>query len=287
MTSLPAVSVITISFNDLDGLKRTVDSVCAQRYGGNVEHVVIDGGSGDAVVEYLSTREPGLAYWQSKPDNGRYDAMNQGIAHASGDLLWFMHSTDCFSDPDAIADVVEAILASGPARDVWGYAKVNLVGPDGTMRFPRPYGPMPFKIRKFLTGATVPHQATFFGASLVTELGGYDLDFGLEADQLFIYRAALLRDPITIDRVVCDFDTSGPGSTQPIREHYLNLRKLWDMHRHYPLYGRRISWAYLRLREYLIRADLALFNALTWTRAKVANRETQVPSTPPRSSPVG
>ena len=75
MTSAPTVSVITITLNDLDGLKRTVDSVRAQRYAGPVEHIVIDGGSGDDVVDYLSRCEPGFAYWQSEPDAGRYDAM--------------------------------------------------------------------------------------------------------------------------------------------------------------------------------------------------------------------
>lgn len=76
MTSAPTVSVITISFNDLDGLQRTVKSVRAQRYRGRIEHIVIDGGSGDDVVAYLSGCEPGFAYWQSEPDGGRYDAMN-------------------------------------------------------------------------------------------------------------------------------------------------------------------------------------------------------------------
>lgn len=99
MTSAPTVSVITISFNDLDGLQRTVKSVRAQRYRGRIEHIVIDGGSGDDVVAYLSGCEPGFAYWQSEPDGGRYDAMNQGIAHASGDLLWFLHSPIVFPGP--------------------------------------------------------------------------------------------------------------------------------------------------------------------------------------------
>ncbi|OBJ06938.1 glycosyltransferase family 2 protein [Mycobacterium sp. 1465703.0] len=268
MSSAPTVSVITISLNDLDGLKRTVESVRAQRYAGRIEHIIIDGGSGDPVVEYLSACEPSFAYWQSKPDNGRYDAMNQGIAHSSGDVLWFMHSTDRFSDPDAVASVVEAIASHGSIRDVWGYGKNNLVGPDGSILFPRPYGYMPFTLRKFLLGATVAHQATFFGASLVAKLGGYDLDFGLEADQLFIYRAARLQAPITINRVVCDFDVTGPGSTQPIREHHRNIRRLWDLYGQYPLGGRRTSWAYLCLKEYVVRADLAAFNAFKSLRAK-------------------
>ena len=108
-TSLPTVSVITITYNDLDGLKRTVESVRAQRYPGRIEHIVIDGGSGDEVIEYLSGIEPAFTYWQSEPDGGRYDAMNQGIAHASGDLLWFLHSSDLFPDPDTVAAAVDAV----------------------------------------------------------------------------------------------------------------------------------------------------------------------------------
>ena len=247
MISAPTVSVITISFNDLDGLKRTVESVRAQRYEGRIEHIVIDGGSGRDVVEYLSSCEPGFAYWQSEPDGGRYDAMNQGIAHASGDLLWFMHSADLFSDPDAVAQAVESISGNGSAREVWGFGMDNLVG------LGRVRGPIPFRIRKFLAGwQVVPHQASFFGSSLVGKLGGYDLDFGMAADQEFILRAALLREPITIRRVLCEFDTTGVGSHREPSDIFGDLRRMCDLHGRYPLGGRRMSHAYLRFREYYI-----------------------------------
>jgi glycosyltransferase involved in cell wall biosynthesis len=240
--------------HDLDGLKRTVDSVRAQRYGGRIEHIVIDGGSGDDVVEYLSGREPAFTYWQSEPDGGRYDAMNQGIAHASGDLLCFMHSTDCFSDPDTVAQVVEAIAGHGSVGDAWGYGLQNLVGPDG-----RSFGclraPMPFSYHKFLAlGMPVPHQAAFFGSSLVTKLGGYDVDFGLGADQLFMFRAALLRKPTTIRRVVCDGDMTGASAVVPLSEHFRDRRRLCDLHSYYLLGGRRTSLAYMRGWEYTLRA---------------------------------
>lgn len=247
-TSAPTISVITISFKDLDGLKRTVDSVRAQRYAGHIEHIVIDGGSGDDVVEYLSGCEPRLTYWQSEPDGGRYDAMNQGIAHASGDLLWFMHSADRFTDPDAVAHVVECISGQGPAREVWGYGMENLVG------FDRVRGPIPFNIRKFLAGwQTIPHQASFFGSSLVHKLGGYDLEFGIAADQEFMLRAALLRAPVTVRRVLSDFDTSGVGTYRLPSEVFDDLRRMWDMHGRYPFGGRRLSRAYLRGWEYYLR----------------------------------
>jgi glycosyltransferase involved in cell wall biosynthesis len=244
MTSAPTVSVITISFRDLDGLKRTVESVRAQRYVGRIEHIVIDGGSGDDVVEYLSGCEPGFAYWQSEADGGRYDAMNQGIAHASGDVLWFLHSGDRFSDPRAVAQAVQSLSGNGSARELWGFGMDYLVGLD------RVRGPIPFSIRKFLVGQVVPHQASFFGSSLVAKLGGYDLDFGLGADQEFILRAALLRGPITVQRVLVEFDTTGVGSHLQPSAVFGDLRRMWDLHGRYPLGGRRISRAYLRCREY-------------------------------------
>lgn len=254
MTSAPTVSVITISFKDLDGLKRTVNSVRAQRYSGRIEHIVIDGGSGDEVVEYLSGIEPTLAYWQSEPDGGRYDAMNQGIARASGDVLWFMHSSDCFPDPDAVADAINAISGQGPVREVWGYGMDNLVG------LGRVRSPMPFSLRKFLAGwQVIPHQASFYGSSVIEQLGGYDLDFGIAADQEFILRAALLREPVTIRRVLCDFDTTGVGTNRAPSEVFDDLRRMWDMHGRYPLGGRRVSRAYLRACEYYFAALAFVF----------------------------
>lgn len=256
MAAVPTVSVISISFNDLTGLRRTVESVRAQRYAGRIEHIVIDGGSGDEVVKYLSSCKPGFAHWQSEPDGGRYDAMNQGIAHATGDLLWFMNSGDRFSDPDAIAEVVEAISGLGPTRDIWGYGLVYL---DSLGRL---QGPMPFSLRKFLAGFyTVPHQAAFFGASVVNKLGGYDIDVGLLADQEFILRAALLQEPITIRRLVCSFDTSGAGSALTSREALAYLRRFWELHNRYP-FGRRTSSAYLRFCELAIPPMQALLGQL-------------------------
>jgi glycosyltransferase involved in cell wall biosynthesis len=269
VTSAPTVSVITISLHDLDGLKRTVQSVRAQIYGGRIEHIVIDGGSGDDVVDYLSGCEPGFTYWRSEPDGGRYDAMNQGIAHASGDLLWFMNSADCFSDRDAVAQAVEAIAGDASVRDVWGYGVENFIGPDGRSHGRSPVH-MPFNFHDFLArGMPVPHQAAFFGSSLVSKLGGYDVDFGLAADQLFIFRAALLREPITIQRVVCDFDITGAGSVRPSGDHFRDLRRLCDLNGYYLLGGRRTSLAYMRGWEYMIRAKCAAVSTVGSLRAQL------------------
>lgn len=267
MTVHPTVSVVTITFRDLEGLVRTTDSLRAQRYPGRIEHIIIDGGSGPEVVDYLSRAEPAFTHWQSAPDGGRYDAMNIGIARATGDLVWFMHSADSFSDPDAIADVVREVSRRGPIRDLWGYAKANRVTPDG--RSLGVWGSMPFDRRRFMMGRQpVPHQASFFGAGVLAELGGYDLDFGIAADQLYIFRAGSLVEPVTVDRVVCDFDTSGAGSERPLRDNFADLRRLWDEEHYYPWGSRRRSRALIRVFEYRIRSIVTMSTALTRLRSR-------------------
>ncbi|MCX5041690.1 glycosyltransferase [Aldersonia sp. NBC_00410] len=256
---LPKVSVVTISFRDIAGLERTLSSVRAQRGEFDLEHVVIDGGSGDAVSQYLRGNSAALAYWQSRPDGGRYDAMNQGNAHATGDVVWFMHSGDRFADPDAIAAALHAL---GPGRrGRWGFGRANLVdGSGGTLR---DWGYRRFRLRRFALGdRPIPHQAAFFGADLVRRVGPYDVRFGLAADQLYMLRTALHAPPVVLDRAVCDFDTTGAGSTRSVREHYRDVRRVLDETGYFPLGGRRTSMAGVAIAEGVAGGKLAIRRVL-------------------------
>ena len=100
----------------------------------------------------------------------------------------------------------DAVAGQGSARDVWGYGRDNLVG------LGRVRSPMPFSLRKFLAGwQVIPHQASFFGSSLVEKIGGYDVNFGVAADQEFILRAALLRQPIKFKIIAIALLTTAIG----------------------------------------------------------------------------
>jgi glycosyltransferase involved in cell wall biosynthesis len=253
----PIVSVVTISHRDLPGLRRTLPSVHAQRGEFEVEHIVIDGGSGSAVEEYLREHDSRLAHWQSEPDQGRYDAMNQGLARAHGDLVWFMHSGDCFSDPGAVAAVLSALenMSGENVRDSWGYGRASLVdaagGTTGT------WGYQPFRLFRFAVGDhPIPHQAAFFGADLLSRIGCYETDFGLAADQLFMLRAAVSRPPVTVNRVLCDFDTGGAGSARPLGEHYADMREAWGRLGYRPFGNRRLSAAASSTAETVARSKL-------------------------------
>lgn len=97
------LSVITINFNNLEGLKKTAESVINQTWK-DFEWIIIDGGSTDGSKEYIINLNDNLnhsgwnpiAYWCSEPDKGIYNAMNKGIAKASGEYLNFMNSGDCY-----------------------------------------------------------------------------------------------------------------------------------------------------------------------------------------------
>jgi glycosyltransferase involved in cell wall biosynthesis len=83
------LSIVTISYNDLEGLKKTVDSLQCQETRADVEQIIIDGGSHDGTKEYLGKNSKLFSYWHSKPDKGIYDAMNIGLSHAGGEYVWF------------------------------------------------------------------------------------------------------------------------------------------------------------------------------------------------------
>lgn len=104
------LSIITINYNNLEGLRRTIDSVMAQTWR-DFEWIIIDGGSTDGsreLIEASAARpEANISYWCSEPDKGVYNAMNKGIAHATGDYLNFMNSGDCFNEDIVLHHIFE------------------------------------------------------------------------------------------------------------------------------------------------------------------------------------
>lgn len=209
------VSVITICWNDREGLDRTIASVRAQTWA-DIEHIVVDGGSSDGTRELLESTD-GSVHWVSESDRGRYDAMNKGVAMASGDLVWFMNSADVF----ASAQTVEAVAAMADRSWRWGYG-LSRVRDGDVVRAIK--GDVPFNAaRFFLGGRIIPHQAAVFERTLHHQIGGYDVEFGLSADQLYMMKAALLSPPMVWTDFFCDFDASGVGSARGAWAHFRDV----------------------------------------------------------------
>jgi putative colanic acid biosynthesis glycosyltransferase len=102
------ISVITVVFNDKEGIMNTINSVLNQSYK-HIEYLVIDGASADGTKVLIDERKEELNYYISEPDDGLYYAMNKGISKATGDFCLFLNSGDVFYRNNVIEKYVSHI----------------------------------------------------------------------------------------------------------------------------------------------------------------------------------
>lgn len=119
------ISVVTVCYNAVDSIEKTILSVINQTYQ-NIEYIIIDGGSTDGTVDVIKKYISHIAYWVSEPDKGIYDAMNKGIANATGDYINFMNAGDYFINNHIVADI--AISVQNEYADVVFGNAVYLLG---------------------------------------------------------------------------------------------------------------------------------------------------------------
>lgn len=91
----PKISIVTPSFNQVQFLEATIQSILSQNYP-NLEYIIIDGGSTDGSVEIIQRYEKYLHFWCSEPDAGHYDAINKGFSHATGEIMAWLNSDDMY-----------------------------------------------------------------------------------------------------------------------------------------------------------------------------------------------
>ena len=99
------VSVITVVYNDADHIRQTMESFFAQTWE-EKEYIVIDGGSTDGTADIIREYADRLSYWSSEPDKGVYDAMNKGVAKASGEWINFLNSGDYYATSDSLKSMM-------------------------------------------------------------------------------------------------------------------------------------------------------------------------------------
>ena len=106
------VSIITVCFNSEKTLEETIQSVLIQDYP-EVEHIIIDGGSTDGTLAIIRKYAAQITQWISEKDHGMYDAMNKGIALATGDVIGILNSDDVYLNSHAISDLMAAMQTQG------------------------------------------------------------------------------------------------------------------------------------------------------------------------------
>ena len=168
-------SIITINYNNRDGLRRTIESVVNQTCQ-DFEYIVIDGGSTDGSVDVIKEYANRIDYWVSEPDKGIYNAMNKGIRQAHGEYLNFMNSGDCFYDNECLFKVSESKLKADiiVGRD---YHCNPQTGGEFTTIFPRRLSMLTFCMRY------LPHQSSFFRNEICQKF--YDEHYKIVSDWKF------------------------------------------------------------------------------------------------------
>jgi glycosyltransferase len=182
------ISIITVTYNNLIGLKRVVDQVKAQSYQ-NVEHIIVDGNSSDGTVEYLNSLEGADSVsWSSESDKGIYDALNKGISKASGDIVGVLHTDDYFSSDLVLEKVANTFTKSSPDL-FYGDLKYVKEGQNGIMKTFRYWKSGIFSEKKLRNGWMPPHPTVFLKKELCAELGSYNTKYRIASDYDYMLRA--------------------------------------------------------------------------------------------------
>lgn len=168
------LSIITINYNNLQGFKKTYDSVVNQTFT-DYEWIVIDGGSTDGGREFIEQHKQSFAYWCSEPDGGIYQALNKGAKIAKGEYISFMNAGDCYADRNTLSDVFSNVHS---AEILFG--DVVLVSKEGCKTINYPDNLTYNWLRQY----TINHQSTFTRRE-VFEILSFDVKYRFLADRKF------------------------------------------------------------------------------------------------------
>ena len=183
------VSIITATYNSERTIKDTLTSVKQQTYQ-NVEHIIIDGASKDKTVNLLNLyghQGPML----TEADNGIYDAMNKGVAIASGDIIGILNSDDFYSDSKVLDKVVKVFEETG-CDAVYG----DLVFIDGkqTSKVVRKWVAGNYNKKLFYKGWMPPHPTVFIKKEVYEKYGMFNLKFKSSSDYELLLRLMFLKN---------------------------------------------------------------------------------------------
>lgn len=195
------LSVITINYNNADGLRKTLESVTRQTFT-DFEYIVIDGGSKDESVEVIKEFEDKITFWVSEPDNGIYHAMNKGVKAARGEYCALLNSGDIYVDEQ----VLERMFSQGVTADI---AVGDMISDNGNvMRAPEEVTMM------FLMRGSLAHPASFTRRSLLLEHPFNEQSKILGDHDFFMYALVKLNASYQrLEGTVSVFDLTGISST--------------------------------------------------------------------------
>lgn len=178
-------SIITVNFNNKEGLRATIESVIHQTFR-DFEFIIIDGGSTDGSADVLKEYDSWINYWISEPDGGIYQGMNKGIQKATGEYLNFMNSGDCFYNEEVLQNIFDKQSTS----DII-VGKDYHYNPETQQGFSTILPPRISMLTFYIQ--TLPHQSSFFKRELFKDTL-YDESLKIVADIKFYIQKICVED---------------------------------------------------------------------------------------------
>ena len=218
----PKLSVITIVYNNVRDIERTMLSVFNQTYA-NIEYIIVDGASTDGTLEVIKRYENLILKLISEKDEGIYDAMNKGLAAATGDYVLFMNSGDEFYAPDTVADVFK----SETDADIY-YGETEMINhASESLGQRRHKAPKQFTWRGFKYGMSISHQAVYVRRAIAEP---FDRRYQLSADIDWIIRAAKkAKKIVNVNQYVAKYLVGGMSKAK----HKQSLLERFDIMKRY------------------------------------------------------
>ena len=199
------ISLITVTFNAEDTIKRCIESVLTQDYS-HIEYIIIDGASTDNTLSIIAQYKHRTQIVISEPDGGIYDAMNKGIKAATGDIVGILNADDVFAAPDVLTRVARAFTATETAVL---YGNINYLKPGGKIF--RRWITGSYKTGAFNFGWMPLHPSFYCLRTLFEQFGYYDLQYGTAADYELMLRFIHAKgiNPFYLNTFMVNMNTGG------------------------------------------------------------------------------
>jgi glycosyltransferase involved in cell wall biosynthesis len=220
------ISIITVCYNAESTIERCIQSVISQDYN-DIEYIVIDGGSSDTTLSIINKYKEQIQVIVSEPDKGIYDAMNKGIARATGQVVGMLNADDFFIDNTVAGAIATAFADNG--NDIL-YADLNYLKPNGNIL--RKWRSGRYKAGMFNKGWMPPHPTFYCKRKLYELFGNYSPDFGTAADYELMLRFIHVKKASVyyLERVVINMNTGGVSNNSylgRIKVLFLDLKAMY------------------------------------------------------------
>jgi glycosyltransferase involved in cell wall biosynthesis len=179
----PSISIITVCYNASKTIRDTLESVAKQSFT-DFEHLIIDGGSTDGTLEIVREWTRHQLRLVSEPDEGIYDAMNKGLALASGEIVGFLNSDDFYAGPAVLQQIANAFEDNSVDAC---YADLVYITQDNG-QVVRCWKSKSFVKGDFAQGWCPAHPTFYVRKSVVARFGLFDTSYRLAADAELMMR---------------------------------------------------------------------------------------------------